>query len=357
MPARSQDNPNFNVDLNLNYTAAERILDLCDGRFVSTSELAALRGNVIAAATAQYISQGGNAANLLQTDLDSLKDGLPITADIFHLRETRDSAAAIREFLNEIEKSNFSRRITATVEQVFPRDARINASLPVYFVALGHENVDAYVRRISWRGDTPQFVGEHEGELTIVVNLARAIGYEGDMKEKFIQLLGTVAHEVFHAAFGALKDESPSWRKFYAARRSPFDALIDITQNEGIAYYLSIDQAGRGSLPRDWTERSQDVFELFNRNAAQLMSDSVSPRRARALIRAANLSGGDWQSYGAMTGMVMARAIDHVLGRPALVETIAQGPDDFFRKYLAACEQQGDLPRLSDRIAKRISGQ
>ena len=332
--AYAQENPNFNVELVPNFTSAEKVLDLSEGRFISTDEIANLKGNTIAGATAQYIAQRGGANSVLQLSLDTLKSMARLQDDIFHLNDAREHAAEIREFISEIQKNNFSGRVTATVEQIFPQNAKVTASVPVYFVVLGHENVDAYVRRIIWHGKEPQFVGEHEGQLTIVVNLTKAIGYQGNVHEKFIQLLGVVAHEVFHAAFGAYKDESPAWQRFYASHKRPFDALIDLTQNEGIAYYLSIDQAGRGYIPREWYSRLRDVFGVFNDNASELLSDSLSSRRAGELIRAANLSGGDFKSYGAMTGMMMARNIDLILGRTALKETIAYGPDDFFKKYI-----------------------
>ena len=50
--------------------------------------------------------------------------------------------------------------VVATVEQVFPSDIPVAAVIPVHVVALGHENADAYVRRVVWKGDEPQFVGE-----------------------------------------------------------------------------------------------------------------------------------------------------------------------------------------------------
>ena len=49
--------------------------------------------------------------------------------------------------------------------------------VPVYVVAFGYQTVDAYVRRVVWRGNVPVFVGEGEGEVTIIVNLSKAISY------------------------------------------------------------------------------------------------------------------------------------------------------------------------------------
>ncbi|MFI5251446.1 MAG: DUF5700 domain-containing putative Zn-dependent protease [Bacteroidota bacterium] len=344
----SQSNPNFNITLNLDYASAERMIDLYEDRFVNTDEIASLRGNRIAASTTGLIAHQGRASANLRDYLDSLKIHAPISNDIFHLESGRERVAEIKAFLAEIKKSNFSRRVTATVEQIFPQNSRIDAEIPVYFVALGHENVDAYVRRIVWHGDVPEFVGENEGKLTIVVNLSKAIDYPGEMKDKIITLLGVVAHEVFHAAFGVYKDNSPVWKRYFASHNRPFDALADLTQNEGIAYYLSLDQEGRGYLPRDWSSRVRDVFKTFNQNGQELLSDTLMSQRASELIRSANLSGY-WESYGAMTGMVMAREIDLRLGRAALIETIALGPGDFFQKYISVADRDG-LPGFDQKI-------
>jgi hypothetical protein len=344
----AQSNSQFNISLNLDYKSAERMIDLYEDRFVNTADIANLRGNQIAASTTGLIAQQGGLVTNFKKYLDSLKDHTPISNDLYHLQSARERVADIKAFLNEIKKSSFSRRVTATVEQIFPQNARITASVPLYFVALGHENVDAYVRRIVWHGDVPEFVGDDEGTLTIVVNLAKAIDYPGETQEKIITLLGVVAHEVFHAAFGVYKDNSPAWKRYNAAHNRPFDILAELTQNEGIAYYLSLDQEGKGYLPRDWSSRVRDVFKTYNHNALELLSDTLMTRRAAELLRTANLSGY-WESYGAMTGMVMAREIDLQVGRVALVETIANGPADFFQKYMSAADHDG-LPLLNQKI-------
>src|SRR6202008_3534100 len=102
----------------------------------------------------------------------------------------------INDLLGEIKKRNFNRRVVATVEQIFPQDANVSVTIPLYVVAVGHENVDAFVRRIIWHGDEPQFVGENEGELTIVINLGQSVAYGQSLDDRFISLLGVVAHEV-----------------------------------------------------------------------------------------------------------------------------------------------------------------
>ena len=240
--AYAQTNPNFNVNLLLDATSAERCIDLFEDKPSNAQSLAELRGNRIAASTTSFIAHQNSATALLQNYFDSLKYHQLITNDVFHLESTRKNIADIKQLLNEIKKQNFSRRVVATVEQIFPQDANISVTIPVYVVTFGHDNVDAYVRRIIWHDNTPQFVGENDGELTIVINLSHAVNYSSSLDGRFTSLLSVVAHEVFHAAFGAYKETSPTWKRLYEKHRSPLDELLDLTQNEGIAYYLSLDQ-------------------------------------------------------------------------------------------------------------------
>jgi len=352
--AQAQSNPRFNVDLHINYTAAQQAIDLFEDQFTNTQSLAELRGNRIAASTTGLIANNGSVTSRLQSYLDSLKSHQIIRDDVYNLEEARKNVAAIKELLTAIEKRNFNRRVAATVEQIFPTDANVSLLIPVYIVAFGHENVDAYVRRIIWHGDTPQFTGENDGELTIVINLGHAVRYGDDVEERLLSVLGVVAHEVFHAAFGAYKESSPTWKRYYKNHHRAFDELLDLTQNEGIAYYLSLDQQGRGRVPRDWYARARDIFASFNRNAEELLSDALTHSRATELLRAANLSGY-WESYGAMTGMFIAREIDLRMGRQALIETIAGGPIDLFNKYIKLTERDNNLQKISGKVIRSIS--
>jgi putative zinc-dependent peptidase DUF5700 len=353
LPLLAQTNPKFNVALHADYSSARQILELFADEPVNTTSLAALRGNRIAASTTGLIADRGAVADLLRSYLDSLKYHQIIRDDLFHLETARKNAVEIKKLLEEMQKGTFNRRVVATVEQIFPADAEVSIDIPIYAVALGHENVDAYVRRIVWERDVPRFVGEGEGELTIVVNLSQSVNYGPDLQERYLSLLGVVAHEVFHAAFGAYKDRSRFWQGYYREHNRPFDALLDLTQNEGIAYYLSLDQRGRGYLPRDWNAKTRETFQTFNSNASELLSGSLTPGRASELIRTANLSGY-WESYGAMTGMFIAREIDLKLGRGALIETISNGPLDMMAKYIGLTDRDSNLPRLSERIIREI---
>ena len=55
-----------------------------------------------------------------------------------------------------------------------------------------------------------------------------------------------------------------------------------------------------------------------------------------------------------MTGMFIAREIDLVLGRAALIETIENGPGDFFQKYVRLMKQDSNLPQLSPEVVAAV---
>ncbi len=351
----SQANPNFNVYLRLDAESAEQTIALFADQMVNTGDLAGLRGNIIAASTAGYISGRSSSTSLLRDYFDSLKYHQIIRDDMFHLEEGRANLAEVKELLKAMTTENFGTKVSATVEQIFPIDARVDVTIPVYVVAFGHENVDAFVRRIVWHRDVPEFVGESEGELTIVVNLSHAVHYGPNLQTRFVSLLGVVAHEVFHAAFGSYKERSPAWISFNKYRTSYFDNLIDISHNEGIAYYLSLEQQGHGRIPSDWSQHTAEAMRMFNSNSSELLARGVVSWRAAKILRNANLAGY-WESYGAMTGMFIAREIDLVLGRAALIETIEKGPDDFFQKYIKVMNQDSNLPRLSLEVMAAVSG-
>ncbi len=349
----SQPNSSFNVRLSINYESAERCVGLYEGLSGSGRDIASLRGSQIALATTADLARRSLTTDHLASSLDGIKFGHVESDDVFRLKEARQNVALIKELLTTIKRRNFGQRVTSTVEQVFPARTSITTTVPVYFVAFGHHNIDAYVRRIVWYGDVPRFVGEGEGELTIVVNLAKAVSYGRTVDERYIGVLSVVAHEVFHAAFGAYKDSSPAWQSYYATHTAYLDQLLDLTQNEGIAHYLTFEQRTGGVLPHDWDEKIAASFTEFHRVAEELAAPHITPSRAHYLISNSNTSGY-WQSYGAITGMFIARTIDQKLGRAALAETIAGGVADFYHTYEGLCERERNLPRLTSTITSRL---
>ena len=352
--ARGQQGDYFNVFLRIDYASAEKTLELYRGVTGRPADIAALRGSQIALSTTAFLAQRPLDTPALVEALEAVKYNQGLGDDLFRMKDARASLAEISELLVESQRRNFGQKVVSTVAQLFPSGARVNTVIPVYFVAFGHQNIDAFVRRVIWRGDTPVFAGEGEGELTIVLNLAKCVNYGHSVDERFIGMLSVVAHEVFHAAFGVYKDGSPAWRTYYATHKSPLDQLLDLSQNEGIAYYLTLIQSSRGKLPSDGLERARHSFSEFNSNAAELLAPGTSYRRSEDIIRLSNTSGY-WESYGAMTGMIIARQIDQTLGRQALTETIANGPADFFGKYADLMKRDGSLPQLSPLVLQNAA--
>lgn len=345
----SQTNPYFNVRLNINYESADRSIGLFEGLSGSGRDIVPLRGSRIALATTSDLARRRLTEEQLVKSLDDIKFGQVNADDVFRMKDARANVAAMKELLANIKRRNLAQRVASTVEQLFPSATRITTTIPLYFVAFGHQNLDAYVLRVVWENDVPIFVGEGEGELTIVVNLANAIHYGRTADERFIGVLSVVAHEVFHAALGVYKDSSPLWKEYYQTHQSYADQLLDLTQNEGIAHYLTFEQRTGGRLPPDWDEKIAQSLAEFCRSADELSSPRISPQRAHYLISTSNTSEY-WKSYGAITGMFIARTIDMKLGRAALAETITNGADDFYRKYKLLSEQNTNLPKLCSAI-------
>ncbi len=352
--AFSQPQAEFRLSLDLDFHSAEKSIEIYEGLSGRPAEVAALRGSQLALAVTGMLAQQHLQTADLERSLEAAKFNQSDGDDLFRMRPARARSAAIKELLREVRRRNFERRVVGTIEQLFPPQARLKARIPVYFVAFGHENIDAFVLRVFWKGDTPLPAGESEGEQVVVVNLAKAVSYGESVDERFVGLLSVVAHEIFHAAFGLYKESSPAWRAFYARPPSPFDELLDLAHNEGIAYYLSLIQRTGGRLPADGLQRAQAAFRQFNIAAGELLARDLSPRRAADILRQANTSGY-WESYGSMTGMIIARQIDQVLGRTTLVETIADGPFDFFRTYAQLMKRDPGLPQLSPAVQAELS--
>lgn len=328
----------FDVRLRMDAASAERLLDLMDGRG-NPSDVATLPGSRITRATTALIENEALGEDLLRTRLEELKYGHLVAEEPFQLAAARRDAPAIRDLLREMQTRNFARRVVATVEPLFPPSVDLAADIPLYVVAFGHSSITAFVRRVEWRGGEPLFVGEGQGEPVIVLNLGSSVHSGSTTAERFVWTLSVCAHEVFHALFAVLKDGTPSWRSYYAGGQGPLDALLDLTQNEGVAYHLTYEQQP-GERGPEGDGRVRAAFSAFDRAAAELSSPGLSPGRAGELLRAANTSAGG-ESYGAMTGVVMARAIDRELGRSALAESLLRTPGDFFRTYIALAKSRG----------------
>jgi len=351
--ASGQQYGDFDLRLNLNVASAEASIELMRGLAGSPSRIAEMPGSRLALSTTSTLAQKPLTLTDLERALEAAKFNQSLGDDIFHLEEAKQNVSAMGDLLAELRRRNFAQRVVTTVAQLFPAGSRVRTTVPVYVVAFGYQTVDAYVRRVVWRGSEPMFVGEGEGEVTIIVNLSKSISYGRSTDERFLGLLTVVAHEVFHAAFGVYKDGSPEWRRYYSTHQSYFDQLLDLSQNEGVAYYLTMIQRTGGRFSPEGERSLREAFEEFNRSAEELLNPDIDRRRAWDIIRLSN-SSTFWTNYGALAGMVVARSIDQELGRAALSETLITGPNDFFGRYADLMQRDSSLPRLSPRVLQAL---
>jgi hypothetical protein len=348
----AQSNPQFNVSLRIDYSSAEEMLNFFDRQTFNAQRLADLHGNQIAAATSVMLARTGRTPSDFVHELELVRDNYTTSGDIYGLKMTQSHADQLRKLLNETRKRQLDRRIVATIESYFPSDARVSADIPVYVVAMGNEKAAAFVRRVVWQDNKPVFVGENEGEEVIVLNLTRMLGFGQKVDQQFIQVLSTLAHECFHAVFGAYQDKSTVWTDIHR-RPEPIWTLAGLVQNEGIAYCLSLQlQIGGQTPPAPWFDATSNAVRSFNSAAQELISPTISPKRARDLIMNSNLSGSFEGNYGATAGLRIAYEIDTQLGRQALTETISGGVKEFFGKYETLCRRNSNLPKLDSDVVR-----
>jgi hypothetical protein len=351
LPSLAQQNSNFNVMLQLDFSSAQAMIDMCEGMANNVNRVAALKGNAIAAATSMLLARTQLPPEAFLHKLELLRDNFRDTDDVFGLQGTREHLSDIKALLAEIQRHTVDRRVLATIAQFFPDNVQITATITVYFVAMGNERAAAFVRRVRWNGASPEFVGENEGEPVVVVNLARLVEYPHDVKGQFIELLSVLAHESFHAVFSTFQQTSPVWIQWHQ-RHDPFAVLTELVQNEGIAYYISMQQHMSDNPPQQWYDIASHSIVALNEALLQLQSPDLTHAQAHTLIMNANLSGSLEKNYGATAGNLMALEIDTKLGRHALTETIAKGPEDFFQKYETLSQQYGDIPKISAGVMK-----
>jgi hypothetical protein len=347
-----QSNSQFDVSLQVDYSPAEQMLNFFDRQTYGSDRVANSRGNKIAAATSLLMARTERPLGDLAHQLELIRDDYNTSDDIYGLKETRSHIDQLRKLLTEIRKRQIDRRVIATVQSYFPSTIDLSGTIPVYVVAMGNERAAAFVRRVVWKNDKPVFVGENEGEPIIVLNLTRMLEFSSDVNTQFIQSLGTLAHECFHAVFSLFQQNSQTWREYHQ-RVGPVWQLAELVQNEGIAYLLSLQiQIGGQTPSNQWFDATGRAIKALNGASKELIAPSISSRRAQELILNSNMSGSFEGNYGATAGQRMAYEIDSRLGRPALTETIRGGVRDFFGKYDTLCAQNSNLPRLDPDVLK-----
>jgi hypothetical protein len=353
--ARAQDNPNFRISLSMDFYSAEYLLDYLDFKTNSTMAIAGFRGNQIAAATSVMLGRTARSGDDFENELQRVRSNTRITNDLYGLLPAKEHSVDIRKLLTEVKRRRLDRRVLGTIAEYFPADTKIISDIPVYIVAMGNERAAAVVRRVEWDGNVPKFVGEGEGQPVVILNLARCLQMAPVIDEQFLEMLATLAHECFHAAFSVLKQSWPESLKPATA-----DGMLqDIVQNEGIAYHISmqihLDEGRR--IPQQWFDGTTQAIAVLNRTMLELRSPRLSQSRAQELLMNANLSGSFEGNYGATAGMRMAYEIDRVLGRPALTATLNGGGGAFFLAYREACRRDPSLPAIDGRIMEWIQKQ
>jgi hypothetical protein len=341
--SRAQTNPQFDVTLRVDYSSTDELLDYFDRKSNNSARVAKQQGNQLAVATSLLLARTERPTDDFVRALESARDTYNSSNDIYGLTPAAAHLDELKKLLAETKRRRLDRRVVATISSLFPADAGISLTVPVFVVAMGNENAAAFVRRVIWKENAPVFVGDDQGEQVIVLNLTRCLMRGGDVEREFVQVLSTLAHESFHAVYGAYRAGSSADLNPIG----PAAALANLVQNEGIAYFLSMEiQEGGEVPPPHWFDATKRAVERLNAALIELQSPTLTPWRARELMLNSNLSGSFEGNYGATAGLRIAYEIEKRLGRPALTETVRDGVKEFFGKYDELCRQDSNLPRL-----------
>ncbi len=347
----SQTNPNFDFSLGIDYSAAEQTLDYFDYRIGNAEHIAQLRGNQLAAATSVMLARTEKSDDDFRQQLKLARDNVRFESDVYGFSIAKNHILELRKLLDEIKRRQIDRRIVATIASFFPERVKISTRFSVYLVVIGNERASAFVRHVVWNYDVPTFVNEDKGEPIIVVNLARILEGFPNVETQFIEVLSTTAHECFHAAFSKLQKSLPDSMK----PRSIAEQLLEIVQNEGIAYYLTMQTHLGGESPsRRWLDVTTKAVGTLDNVLEEIISPNLTRARAQELMMNANLSGSFEGNYGATAGMRMAYEIDTRLGRQALTSTLLNGGCSFISAYQHACLHDASVPQLSKKVMRLL---
>lgn len=348
---RSQTNPNFDFSLGIDYSAAEQTLDYFDHSTGNTKYVAELRGNQLAAATSVALARTEKADDDFRQQLELARNNARFESDVYGFSPAKNHIQELRKLLLEIKHRQLDRRIVATIASFFPKQAKISTRFSVYFVVIGNERAAAFMRYVVWNYDVPTFVSEEKGEPIIVVNLARVVERQNNIEAQFVEVLSTTAHECFHAVFSVLQKSLPDSTK----AKNITDQLLDVVQNEGIAYYLTLQtHIGDRTPSQQWFNGTAQALEMLNRALLEMSSTNLTRARAQELMMNANLSGSFEGNYGATAGMRMAYEIDSRFGRPALTATLMTGSRSYISTYIQACLRDANLPRIDKQVVRML---
>src|SRR5512143_1408444 len=149
-PFPAQEHGQFQFVLELHYASAEQTIELYRGLSGHPRDIARLRGSQLAMQTTALLARRPLDLGGLERALEAVKFNQDLGDDVYRMKDARVHVEALAELLTALRRRNFGQRVSATVEQLFPAGAQVRGVLPMYFVAFGHESIDAFVRRVVW---------------------------------------------------------------------------------------------------------------------------------------------------------------------------------------------------------------
>ena len=229
------------------------------------------------------------------------------------------------------------------VAAYFPEPMPVD--LQVAVVGNGHGWGDMYTR--PYEDPRPASTARVRGPNAAVINAVLvAAQYGGDPEAQAASAYGVLEHETFHLLFHAYRDRAQTWTRWDPGASS-LASLQLVVLNEGIAHFVDRrDELVRDGFP---PERADTALTRLGEAAALLVGDADQDQ-AEALLRTAN-QGPYWDKYGSIAGMFFAHAVFEHGGLEALRDSVRCGPGRLVVDYVAATEDDPELPRLPESVA------
>ncbi len=159
----------------------------------------------------------------------------------------------------------------------------------------------------------------------IVINVSASY-WKGNVEN----ILNNLTHEIFHVGYSHMRRE----RTEIALENTQLYGMLDYLQNEGMATYVGYEALSLFPAPDEvdyrLLENPEDVTRLLGEvNDLFARVGTISDEELQRLSWQKGVTDRGYYIVGAH----MAQAIDHQLGRAALIGTLSEGPLSFVATY------------------------
>lgn len=322
------------VSVKLDLSAAEQILEALSADKPRPGDASALQG---ISAVRRQISESGKADTVWNQDFAAafLPDSRPATFDFRSVRLDRDRWKVCLEGV-KADAPEIARSAARRVEALLPADAALDltAEVDLTFALAGIEDHVLFP--------------EGDRKAVVLIDLGRAIsGNPGNPRAQTAETLSRLAAaEAYRAAWESYRRSSPAWQR---PGEGPVDPLL---RSVATVAPLALFAFDRNFFPLSrWLHDDMiGAIDALNQEGA-LLGDPKTDIGKRAELLTALRRPGLRPAPALSAGAFLADGVYQALGRQALVDALAKGPEGLFEAYEAAAgRKKSGLPPLSPKL-------